>query len=114
MHAGGILSAFVSGPTHRCLTHINFVIQLKLMESPSTPLILVVIGASIGLFGVALLRMVDIFKKTKQNVTSFRAYSGSNACRPQLIHPIFMSIVFEHYKQLKKLESSVVRTINHN
>ncbi|MGI0033747.1 MAG: hypothetical protein ACRD97_10835 [Nitrososphaeraceae archaeon] len=45
------------------------------MESPSTPLILVVIGASIGLFGVALLRMVDIFKKQKENVTSFRAYS---------------------------------------
>jgi hypothetical protein len=45
------------------------------MESPSTPLILVVIGASIGLFLVALLRMVDIFKKRKENVTSFRAYS---------------------------------------
>jgi len=26
--------------------------------------------------------------------------AGSNACRPQLIHPILMSIIFEHYKQL--------------
>ncbi|MDW0264895.1 MAG: hypothetical protein QOA06_07200 [Nitrososphaeraceae archaeon] len=30
--------------------------------------------------------------------------AGSNACRPVLIHPIHMSIVFEHYKKLKKLE----------
>ena len=31
--------------------------------------------------------------------------AGSNACRPVLIHPILMSIIFEHYKQLKKLEA---------
>ena len=31
--------------------------------------------------------------------------AGSNACRPMLIHPIFMSIIFEHYKQLKKIEA---------
>ena len=30
--------------------------------------------------------------------------AGSNACRTQLIHPILMSIIFEHYKQLTKLE----------
>jgi hypothetical protein len=30
--------------------------------------------------------------------------AGSNACRPILIHPILISIIFEHYKQLKKLE----------
>jgi len=30
--------------------------------------------------------------------------AGSNACRPVLIHPILMSIIFEHYKQLNKLE----------
>jgi len=35
--------------------------------------------------------------------------AGSNACRPMLIHPILMSIIFEQYKQLKKLESSVIR-----
>ena len=32
--------------------------------------------------------------------------AGSNASRPQLIHPILMSIIFEHYKQLKKIEAS--------
>jgi hypothetical protein len=55
--------------------HIKYVVQFKLMESPSTALILVVIGSSIGLFGLSLLRMVDIFKKRKENVTSFRARS---------------------------------------
>jgi hypothetical protein len=30
--------------------------------------------------------------------------AGSNACRPVLIHPILKSIIFEHYKQLKKIE----------
>ena len=64
-------SGLVGCSTHRCLTHTKFVVQFKLMESPSTPLILIVIGASIGFFGVALLRMVDIFKKRKENVTSF-------------------------------------------
>ena len=59
--------------------HIKYVVQFKLMESPSTALILVVIGASIGLFGVSLLRMVDIFKKRKENVTSFRAHSWMQA-----------------------------------
>ena len=33
--------------------------------------------------------------------------AGSNACRPILIHPILMSIIFEHYKQLKKLEAAI-------
>lgn len=35
--------------------------------------------------------------------------AGSNACRPQLIHPILMSILLEHYKQLEKLRKSVVK-----
>jgi hypothetical protein len=43
------------------------------MESPSTLLIFVVIAASIGLFGVALLGMVDIFKRRKEKVASLRA-----------------------------------------
>ena len=30
--------------------------------------------------------------------------AGVNACRPVIVHPILMSIIFEHYKQLKKLE----------
>jgi hypothetical protein len=33
--------------------------------------------------------------------------AGSNACRPILIHPILMSIVFEHYKQLDTIQRSV-------
>ena len=32
--------------------------------------------------------------------------AGSNACRPLLIHPILMSILFEHYKQLDVLRKS--------
>jgi hypothetical protein len=27
----------------------------------------------------------------------------SNACRPVVIHPVLMSIIFEHYKQLTRL-----------
>lgn len=27
----------------------------------------------------------------------------SNACRPVVIHAVFMAIIFEHYKQLTKL-----------
>ena len=27
----------------------------------------------------------------------------SNACKPVVIHAVFMSIIFEHYKQLIKL-----------
>jgi len=43
------------------------------MESPSTLLIFAVIAASVGLFGVALLSMVDIFKRRKEKAASFRA-----------------------------------------
>lgn len=31
--------------------------------------------------------------------------AGSNACSPMLIHPVLMSIIFEHYKQLKRLDN---------
>ena len=34
--------------------------------------------------------------------------AGSSACRPVLIHPILMSILLEHYKQLKKIESETL------
>ena len=33
--------------------------------------------------------------------------AGSNAVRPVLLEPILMSIVFEHYKQLKKMEVDI-------
>jgi hypothetical protein len=32
--------------------------------------------------------------------------AGVIACKPVLLHPILMSIIFEHYKQLKKIEPS--------
>ena len=50
-------------------------------------------------------------KKEKKMFDQMFSYSrlynsaGSNASRPKLIHPILMSIIFEHYKQLKKLEA---------
>ena len=30
--------------------------------------------------------------------------AGVVACKPVLLHPILMSRIFEHYKQLKKME----------
>jgi hypothetical protein len=32
--------------------------------------------------------------------------AGSNACRPVLILPVLMSIIFENYKQIMELESA--------
>lgn len=29
------------------------------------------------------------------------------ACRPVILHPILMSIIFEHYKQLENLQNSI-------
>jgi len=54
-------------------------------------------------------------KKDRKEFDKMFAYSrlynsaGSNACRPVLIHPIIMSIIFEHYKQLEKLLRSVAK-----
>lgn len=31
--------------------------------------------------------------------------AGVGACKSVLLHPILMSIIFEHYKQLRKIES---------
>ena len=48
-------------------------------------------------------------KKDRKEFDEMFSYSrlynsaGSNACRPELIHPILMSIIFEHYKQLTRL-----------
>jgi hypothetical protein len=33
--------------------------------------------------------------------------AGSNACQPILIHPILMSIILEHYKQLEAIKKSI-------
>jgi len=52
-------------------------------------------------------------KKEKKMFDEMLDYSrlynsaGSNACRPELIYPILMSIILEHYKQLEKLRKSV-------
>lgn len=34
--------------------------------------------------------------------------AGSNAVRPVLLEPILMSIAFEHYKQLTKLQDNMI------
>jgi len=36
-------------------------------------------------------------------ITRLYNSAGSNACRPMLIHPVLMSIIFEHYKQLDEM-----------
>jgi hypothetical protein len=30
--------------------------------------------------------------------------AGVGSCKPVLLHPIMMSIIFDHYKQLKKIQ----------
>ena len=35
--------------------------------------------------------------------------AGVMACRPILIHPILMSIIFEHYKQVTKIGTNIAR-----
>jgi len=52
-------------------------------------------------------------KKDRKEFDKMFSYSrlynsaASNACRPQLIHPILMSIILEHYKQLETLKKFV-------
>ncbi|HKQ21167.1 MAG TPA: hypothetical protein VJS91_03930 [Nitrososphaeraceae archaeon] len=38
------------------------------------------------------------------SVTRLYNVAGVDACKPVLLHPILMSIIFEHYKQLNQLE----------
>jgi hypothetical protein len=37
------------------------------------------------------------------SIPRFYNSAGTMACRPVLIHTIIMSIIFEHYKQLRKI-----------
>jgi hypothetical protein len=37
--------------------------------------------------------------------------AGVIACKPVLLHPILMSIIFEHYKQLEKLANHVKENV---
>ena len=33
--------------------------------------------------------------------------AGVGSCKPVLLHPIMMSIIFDHYKQLKKFKNEI-------
>ena len=52
-------------------------------------------------------------KKDRKEFDKMFSYSrlynsaGSNACRPLLIHPILMSIVFEHHRQLDSIQKQL-------
>ena len=49
-------------------------------------------------------------RKTFDEMMSYsRLYNtaGVMACKPVLMHPILMSIIFEHYKQLKGIEQTL-------
>jgi hypothetical protein len=45
-------------------------------------------------------------KKFDEMMSISRLYNvaGVGSCKPVLLHPILMSIIFEHYKQLNQLE----------
>ena len=47
-------------------------------------------------------------KMFDEMMTSSRMYNaaGVMGCKPVLLQPILMSIIFEHYKQLRKIGSS--------
>jgi len=54
-------------------------------------------------------------RKTFDEMMSYsRLYntSGVMACKPVLLHPILMSIIFEHCKQLKKIDVTFTRDSN--
>jgi len=50
-------------------------------------------------------------KSERKNFDEMMSYSrlyntaGVMVCKPVLLHPILMSIIFERYKQLKKIEN---------
>jgi hypothetical protein len=48
-------------------------------------------------------------KKFDEMLDYSRLYNsaGSNSSRPQLIHPILMSIVLEHYRQLDSIQKQL-------
>ena len=43
------------------------------------------------------------------SIPRFYNSAGTMACRPVLLHTIIMSIIFEHYKQLRKIGTSTAR-----
>ena len=44
------------------------------------------------------------------SISRFYNSAGTMACRPILIHVILMSIIFEHYKQLRKIVNERIRS----
>ncbi len=54
-------------------------------------------------------------KKFDEMLSIPRIYNsaGTMACRPVLIHVILMSIIFEHYKQLRKIVNERVCSMGH-
>ncbi len=53
----------------------------------------------------------ELYKSERKMFDEMMSYSrlynaaGVMACKPVLIQPILMSIIFEHYKQLNKIEN---------
>ena len=45
------------------------------------------------------------------SIPRFYNVAGTMACKPVLIHPILMSIIFEHYKQLTKTGNEQSRSM---
>lgn len=45
------------------------------------------------------------------SIPRFYNVAGTMACKPVLIHPILMSITFEHYKQLTKIGNEQSRSM---
>ena len=45
------------------------------------------------------------------SIPRFYNVAGTMACKPVLIHPILMSIIFEHYKQLTKIGNEQSRSM---
>jgi hypothetical protein len=60
--------------------------------------------------------MVHLVIQDAYRMSYSRLYNAAGviACKPVLLHPILMSIIFENYKQLKKLESAIVNNEKQN
>ena len=56
----------------------------------------------------------ELDKSERKMLDEMMSYSrlyntaGVGACKPVLLQPIIMSIIFEHYNQLERLQKSVV------
>ena len=70
-----------------------------------------VIGLAVMLMGTAIEEALD--KKDRKMFDEMMSYprlynvAGVTACKPVLIQPILMSIIFQHYKQLDTTQRTV-------